>query len=317
MKLTDFGALTLVALLWGVNFVAAKVGLTAFTLWEFRVAAFGGGALVLVVIALCTGTSLRLRRRGDTLRLLLAGSLSVGGFGVFSALALLHTTAGRATIGVYTMPIWVVLLASVLLNEPLTRRRILSLALGASGLLVLALPQFLAGEWLGLTCAIAAAVSWALGTVLLKRAAVDAPPITTTAWQLIAGSAVCAVGLVLAPRQEPLILTGDAVLGVLYNLVFGTVIAYLIWFTLLRRIPAGAAGIGTLLVPVFGVLASFALLGEIPTSADLAGLALIVLAAGFPLFPDRAASPGPAAPVPGGAPSGEAGASDQSGGPPG
>ena len=285
MRPLDLGSLVLVALLWGVNFVAGKAGLSAFTLWEFRMITFGGGAIVLILIALCARVPLRLDRGADLLRLLLAGVFGVGGFGVFSAIALTHTTAGRATIGVYTMPIWVVLLAAVALNEPLTRRRILALVLGAAGLTVLALPQFLAGEWIGLLAAIAAAVSWAIGTVYLKRISVDAPPLTTTTWQLVAGSAVCAVGLVLAPRSVPLELTSGALIGAGYNLVFGTVIAYLIWFSLLRRIPAGAAGIGTLLVPAFGVLASFLILGEVPTAADLGGLALIVLAAGIPLFP--------------------------------
>lgn len=288
MKLTDFWSLVLVALLWGVNFVAAKAGLNAFTLWEFRVATFGGGALILVLIALCTKVSLRLQRPADLIRLLVAGAFSVGGFGVFSATALIHTTAGRATIGIYTMPIWVVLLASVVLNEPLNRRRILSLLLGAAGLTVLALPQFLAGEWIGLLAAIAAAMSWAIGTVYLKRINVNVPPLTTTTWQMVAGSVICLVGLFLSPRDTPIELTIDAVIGVVYNMIFGTVIAYLIWFNLLRRIPAGAAGIGTLLVPVFGVLASFVLLGEVPTNADLGGLALILLAASIPLIPGRA-----------------------------
>ncbi len=293
MKLKDFGSLTLVALMWGVNFVAAKVGLSAFTLWEFRVGTFGGGALILLVIALCARVRLRLARRGDLIRLLIAGAFSVGGFGVFSATALIHTTAGRATIGVYTMPIWVVLLASIVLNEPLTRRRILALVLGAAGLTVLALPQLLSGEWIGPLAAVAAAVSWAIGTVYLKWIDIDAPPITTTTWQLVAGGAMCAVGLILAPRQTPIDVTIEAALGLGYNIVFGTVIAYLIWFSLLQRIPAGAAGIGTLLVPAFGVLASFVLLGEIPTTADLAGLALIMLAASTPLISGRANAPEP------------------------
>lgn len=284
MKLTDHGSLVLVAFLWGLNFVAAKAALGAFTLWEMRVVSFGGAALILVVIALCMRVPLRLERRADAVRLSIAGLFGIGGFGVFSALALLHTTAGRATIFVYTMPIWVVLLARFVLAEPIARKKVLSLCLGAAGLTVLALPLFAHGEWLGPLAALAAALSWALGTVYLKRTHVDAPPITTTTWQLAAATLVSLTGLLLNPRDMPLVLTGSAVTGVLYNLLLGTVAAYLIWFGLLQRIPAGIAGIGSLLVPAFGVLASFVLLGEVPTLTDIGGLFLILIAAAMPLF---------------------------------
>ncbi len=284
MKAADRGALVLVALLWGVNFVAAKAALASFTLWELRVITFGGAAVVLVAIALCTRTRLRIGDPRDLVRLLIAGAFGIGGFGVFSALALLNTTAGRATICVYTMPIWVVLLARFVLREPITARRSASLALGAAGLVILAWPLLGTGDWLGALYALAAAVSWAIGTVYLKRIDVDAPPIATTAWQLVAAAAVSLVGLVLDPRTAPFLLTGSAAAGLAYNALLGTVIAYLIWFGLLQRISAGAAGLGSLLVPLFGVLASAVLLGEIPTAPDLVGLGLILVAAAIPLI---------------------------------
>ena len=299
MRLIDRGSLVLVALLWGVNFVAAKAALGAFTLWELRVITFGGAALILVLIAVCTRVRLRVDRPADLVGLLVAGAFGIGGFGVFSALALLHTTAGRATICVYTMPIWVVLLARVVLAEPITGRKALSLGLGAGGLAVLAWPLLSSGEWLGPLAALAAAASWALGTVIVKRIAVEAPPITTTTWQLVAATVVSLAGLLLDPRDAPLVLTGAAVTGLLYNMLLGTVAAYLIWFGLLARIPAGTAGIGSLLVPVFGVLASFVLLGEIPTLPDVGGLVLILVAAAIPLvFPDgpRRSAAGPLRP---------------------
>ena len=284
MRLVDRGALVLVALLWGVNFVAAKAALGAFTLWELRVVTFGGAALILVIIAVCRRVRLRLKRRADVVRLLIAGAFGIGGFGVFSALALLHTTAGRATICVYTMPIWVVLLARFVLAEPITRSKALSVSLGGVGLAVLAWPLISGGAWLGPLAAVAAAVSWALGTVYLTRSRVDAPPIVITTWQLVAATVVCLVGLFLSPRDTPLVIEGTAILGLLYNILLGTVAAYLIWFGLLRRIPTGAAGIGMLLVPVFGVLASAAFLGEIPTLPDIGGLVLIFSAAAIPLI---------------------------------
>ena len=68
-------------------------------------------------------------------------------------------------------------------------------------------------------------------------------------------------------------------LGLIYGTVAGTAIGYLIWFSVLERLPAGSAGLGMLLVPVFGVISSAILLDERPTPADLVGFALILAAA--------------------------------------
>ena len=289
MRALDRGLILLVALLWGMNFVAGKSALTSLTVWEFRAGTFGLAAVILGAIALVRGIPLRIPNRAKFAQLLLAGALGIGGFGVFSALALLNTTAGRTTIFVYTMPIWVVLLARIVLGERLTGARIGSLVLGIVGLAVLAWPMLRTGEWAGPLAALAAALSWATGTVILKRAAIDAPPIATTAWQLVAGACVSLVGLAVAWRTEPLEWTTVGILGAAYSLAFGTIAAYLIWFGLLQRIPASAAGIGTLLVPVFGVLVSFIVLGEVPTAADLVGLVCISAAALIPILrPERA-----------------------------
>lgn len=56
-------------------------------------------------------------------------------------------------------------------------------------------------------------------------------------------------------------------------------VAYQLWFKVLDQLPAGTAGLGTLLVPVFGVIAAAIVLGERPTPADLIGFALILMAA--------------------------------------
>ena len=54
--------------------------------------------------------------------------------------------------------------------------------------------------------------------------------------------------------------------------------AYILWFGLVHRIAASTASLGTLLVPVFGVLGSVVLLNDWPTALDLVGLVLIVSA---------------------------------------
>ena len=59
----------------------------------------------------------------------------------------------------------------------------------------------------------------------------------------------------------------------------GSAFAYLLWFEIVRRLPAMTASLGVLSVPVVGIIASMLVLGERPTIPDIVGFALILAAA--------------------------------------
>jgi drug/metabolite transporter (DMT)-like permease len=50
--------------------------------------------------------------------------------------------AGRASIIAYTMPVWAILFSTVVLRDVLTKRKVLALLIGMSGLAILILPTF-------------------------------------------------------------------------------------------------------------------------------------------------------------------------------
>ncbi|MBK0418864.1 DMT family transporter [Leucobacter sp. CSA1] len=276
---TSRATLLLVTAIWGVNFVSARFGLDAMTPWAFRALSFGGGALLLLLLALVLRVRLRLPRSIDYLHLLVAGAFGVAGFGVLSAIALLNTTAGRTSIVVYTMPIWVALLSRFFLGEVLGAKRVAAMCLGILGLGVLMLPVLADGFSIGVLAALAAALSWAVGTVYLKWARPDAPPLAVTVWQLLAGAVVSAAALLIEGGRILHAAPGPtAWAGLAYTTLIGTAVAYLLWFQVVQRLPASVAGLGTLLVPVFGMLSGVLLLGERPTLFDAAGFALILAA---------------------------------------
>ena len=271
--------LVLAALIWGVNYVATKVALVAFPPWTFRTLSYAAGAGLLILWARYTTTRLGVARPKDRLHLIVSGLFTCAGFGAFSALALLYTSTGRAAICAYTMPIWVALLGRIVLKEALTPERAIALALCSVGLTILLWPLVSEGVSLGALFAIGSAISWAIGTVYLKWAKVSAPSLAVATWQLLAGAAGSAIGMLVEGPG----LAGPVgllpALGLAYGVVAGTAIAYLLWFRTLERLPASTAGLGTLLVPVFGLAASVLLLGERPTSADLVGFGVILAAA--------------------------------------
>lgn len=271
--------LVLVTIIWGLNWPSARFGLYDFSPWTFRTLSFGVGALILLAVAKQRGISLFIARGVARWHLAVAGLLSIGGFGVLAAFAQLSTTTSRTAICAYTMPIWATLLACLLLGERLDVRRGAALLIGAGGLFVLFWPLLAEGFPVGALFALGSGVSWAGGTVYLKWARISGHPMAITAWQLVAGTIAVAIGLVVCGVDIGSEVRLSSYLGLLYSTFIGTALAYLLWFQTVGRLPASIAGLGTLLVPVIGVIASILLLGDRPTANDLIGFALIFIAA--------------------------------------
>ena len=284
----------LLGLLWGFNWPAVRIALDEIAPWTLRAAGMLCAGLFLVVLALATGRSLRVPRR-QWLLLFLTGILSIAAFNVLLAFAQLMAPTSRIAIVTFTMPLWAALFASLVLKEVLDGGRLLGLALGLAGLLALGWPLVMAGELsLGLLLGLIAGISWAAGTVLLKRFPIAAPAMTIAAWQLLLGGVCASLGMLLfegLPVIRPL--QSDTLLAFAYHVLLAQALAYFLWFEVLPRLPAAAASMGTLMVPAVGVLGSMIFLGERPALADWLGLVLVLAAAGTILLRPKAE---PAAP---------------------
>jgi drug/metabolite transporter (DMT)-like permease len=278
-------SLVLVTIIWGLNWPAAKFVLRDLSPWTFRAVGLGCGTAVLMIVAKRCGYSLHVERGRPRLHVLIAGLLNIGGFCILSAFAQLGTTTSRAAICAYTMPIWATVLARLVLNERLDWWRRAALASGICGLLVLLWPLAGSGLPIGILFALGSALSWAMGTVYLKWARIDAHPVAITTWQLAAGALAVSVGLLVIGVQPGTGLHLIPAIALAYNALAGTALAYFLWFQSVARLPASTAGLGTLLVPVVGVLASALLLGDRPSVADLTGFTLIFVAAVCALGP--------------------------------
>ncbi|MEA2782012.1 MAG: hypothetical protein QOK29_3556 [Rhodospirillaceae bacterium] len=273
-------SVVLLGLLWGLNWPAVRIALGDLTPWSLRASCLGVGALAVFALA-------RLRRRPLTvppgrprLHLAVLGLLNVAFFNLLIAFSQLATATSRAAIVTYTMPIWTTLLARLVLGERLTRRRILALALGAAGIAILSLPLATAGFPVGILYALGAGLSWAAGTVYLKWARIVADPIAIAAWQLAFGALAVACGMAIfegVPHLWPL--HPAVIAAVIYHALLGIGLAYFLWFEIIARLPASTAALGTLLVPVVGVLSAMLLLGERPTVPDIVGFVLVFAAA--------------------------------------
>ena len=100
------------------------------------------------------------------------------------------------------------------------------------------------------------------------------------AWQLLFGMIFITAGTFFFdgyPRLWPL--HAVPLLAVLFVGVFGVGVAHFLWWSIVHKLPAITASIGSLMTPVLAVIASTIILGERPTLTDIVGFALIFAAA--------------------------------------
>lgn len=279
--------LMLTTLGWGSNWPLLKLLLAEMPPLAARAYAAFLGAAALALLARARGESLIVPRKlwGRTA---LFAALNVTAWMGLTTVALLWLTAAEGAIIAYTMPVWTALLAWAVLGEPLGAARIAALALGALGVALLLLgqpPAFGPGTWLGAAMVLGAAVAFALGAVLAKRRPLALPPNASVAWQLFLGCAPLALLSLLleAPRWGAL--SATAWFCFVWMALVPLAMAYVCWFAALRRLPAGTAALGTLLVPAIGAAGAALLLGEplgwrhvAALGCILAGVALAVRA---------------------------------------
>ncbi len=281
--------LVLITLGWGFAWPAMKIVLNEMTPWAFRTATIPLAGILLMGLARLSGQRLAVPR-GQWRDLVVVALINVGGWQTFSALGLDNLSSGRAVLVAYTMPVWASLASAVLLGEALTARLVAALVLGMTGVGVLLIGDFsaLGAAPLGVAYMLTAAITWGLGIVLLKRVHWQIPTLSLAAWQLlIAGTGIAiaswAMGEARLPDLSPLAWS-MLVFVLLVPICFCTYA----FFRVVSLFPASISAIGTLMIPVVGVVSGSLVLGEPVGWREILSLALIGSAMALTLlFPLR------------------------------
>jgi drug/metabolite transporter (DMT)-like permease len=278
----DFGArmiLVVLSIIWGITWPLMKLALIEIPPLTMRAAAAVLGAVTYSLLCVIMRRRFHIPSLKVWGHVLVGALLNIVAFSLFSAFAQLAATTSRVTILAYTMPIWSVLLAWWFLGERPNRMQTTALLLCAAGLAILIYPLTGNGIPLGILFALAVGVCWAGGTVYLKWAHIDADQMGVGSWQMtVAAVILVAAMLIFEGRPEFGGAHLDGILATAWTGIAGNGIAYALWFTVVRRLPAVTASLGVLAVPVIGIVASSLILGEVPTVADMIGFALIFVA---------------------------------------
>jgi drug/metabolite transporter (DMT)-like permease len=286
----DLGILALVVLgpIWGYGWVATKVALDYSDALTFAALRVPLSAALLFLVMIVLRKPLRPPPLGYTILIgLLQTTLFVG----LVITALHDTGAGKVSVLTYTMPFWLLLLAWIFLGERLRGVQWLAVALAFAGLVLVVRPWDMSGATSGLLTLLGG-LSWAASALVVKllqrKQAVDVLSLTT--WQMVFGAIPLIVLAVLTYSGGP-DWTAGFVWGLAYTVVLANAVAWFLWLYALHALPAGAAGLGTLTIPVVGVVAAWIQLGEVPTLVEGIGMILIIAAlavlAGYGLLAGR------------------------------
>jgi drug/metabolite transporter (DMT)-like permease len=287
--------LVVLTLAWGVNWPVMKLGVTDFPPLTFRAWSILLGIPVLALALVVLKVPFRLpRRHWPELAKLTATNMLV--WHICIILAVRSLSSGRAAILGYTMPIFSAVLGALLFSAVLGARAWLGVAAAAVGVALLLWHEFtgLAGRPVGVALTLFGAVTWALGTQLLRRSRIDVPTLTLSFWMTAVTGAVLTVIAAIFEGGQWRWPGANAGWAMLYNAVVIFGYAHAAWFHLARTLPPVASTLSVMFIPVVGVLTGALWLGEVLHWQDWAAVLLMVVAIASVLWPAQAAETTPA-----------------------
>ena len=263
----------LVVVIWGANFVIIDAGLVGVPPLVFV-------ALRFVAVTIPAVFFLKPPGIGWRQVLLIGGFLSLGQFVLLYLALALGMPPGLASLLLQVQVIFSLIISALFLHERPTRRQLIGVIIGMLGLSVVIAGHSSVAPWLPLLVTLASALSWAIGNTFARRAKAKSG-LSLVVWS---GLVVPIPSLLLAMVVDsPAIvwesltnLSVVAIASTLYTAVAASLIGYGIWNTLLAKYPTSAVVPFTLLVPVVGILAAWVAQGELPTSTELVGGAIML-----------------------------------------
>lgn len=267
-----FGYL-LLCLIWGSTWLAIKLGVDAGmppllgASLRFAVAA----ALLLPVARAIAPAAFRDRTAWRLA--LMVGLLSFGfGYGCTYIAALwIPSGLGSLTFGFF--PFWVAVLSHFILGDRLTLPKLLAIGLGFSGLALLSygsLRELGADTALGVGVVTGSVLIQGFPQIMIKRDGKDVPSVFLTGAGMLVGSVVLAVvaGLV-GEWSRPFPWTATVVVSIGYLALMGSIVTFMIYYALLKRLSATLMALVALITPPIAVV-----LGSIYRNEQLGALTL-------------------------------------------
>ncbi len=280
MKTKNILLLLLLASLWGPSFLFIKVAVQEISPLQLAALRIGIAAVLINVFLI-------LKRQRLTTNLKFWKYVAVAGFFAHSLPFILinwgeqYIDSGLASILNGLTPLSTIILANFMISEEkLTKKNLLGVLLGFVGLVVLVMPNVVDGlqaTQAGIFAVFFGAISYGIGMVYSKKYLKNTPPVHAPSAQLLMASLyLIPLSLLVDSPSNLLNVSWQATGSVLILAVFGTAIAFVIYYKLIEVASTSFLSLVTYLMPIFGVALGVLFMNEIISLSMIGGMILIL-----------------------------------------
>jgi drug/metabolite transporter (DMT)-like permease len=273
--------LGLMVVFWSANFAIAKYAVAQVPPLLLGGLRMSLAALFILPVYIWEGRKLRAHRwtKADLPTLFGMGVVGLAGNQVFFLVGIRQTSVAHGVLLFTLTPILVLLVASVLKHESITRRKIIGMAVAAAGVLTLQIMPDETGQATlrGDLLILIATLAFALFTVFGRPTSIRLGSITVNTFGYVGCAVVLApVTIWEATRFDLSSVSAGAWASLLYMAVFPSVICYTIYYYALTYMAASRVAALTYLEPFIATLLAVVWLGESVTYAVVAGGILVL-----------------------------------------
>lgn len=274
-----------VCLFWGTTYLAIRIGVQ-----RLPPALFAGVRFVIAGVIFLTYLRLRghpLPKPGEWVHLAVVGiTLLVMANGLV-VWAEQWVPSGLTAVIIATVPFWAAGLEAILPSgERLSLRKVLGIAIGFAGVIILFAPD-LGGSFdraylKGVVVLIFVPFFWSLGSIYSKRHPLQSSAMVAAGTEtLIAGIVLTVIGTALGEWKE-FTLDWEGTASMVYLIVFGSIVGYSSFIYALSKLPVTTVSMYAYINPVIAVILGWLVLGErldwsvaTATTVVLLGVALV------------------------------------------
>ena len=275
-------AFGLVYLFWGSTYLGIRIAVEHIPPALMCGARFLiSGSLMLVYCAI-TGRNIRYSSL-QLAQLAAIGLLLLMGGNMTLSYAEQYVPSGLSALIVAVVPLWFLVLDSMLLGEHhIAPRGLAGLGLGIAGIVILLWPELTKTETLGRAqfwaslSLLLASFSWALGSVLSKRWQSGTDPFSATGWQMTFAGLGNLVFAAFAGNFSRVVWTPRGISAVLYLVVCGSWIGYTAYIFLLQHVPTSKVSTYAYVNPVVAVFLGWLVMHERVDTYILVGSAIVI-----------------------------------------
>lgn len=283
MKSKKISTLKLIAviLFWSINFLLIKLALpyiNPLTLTFYR---FIGATIFFSILTIFVFRKPLLPDKGEKLLLAAIGILQIGIVSSLSAVGISLIPPGRASILIYTMPVWAMIIAYFIFKEKPNTAEAFGLMIALIGISIFLNPWIT--DWsvkstlIGYFLLILVALSWALGACIFRNKRWSSPPATMTFWQLMSATIFSVICVSFFGEEHEVQWNFPVWTVLIFNWIIASGLCYWWWNDVLKAMKASTAGQAATLVPIVVLFLSYIFFDEPITAGLLISATLISL----------------------------------------